>query len=99
MAGSTASAEALGTVYNVAFGGRTTLTALFGMIRARVAELRPEAARIEPRYLGFRPGDVRHSHADIGRARRLLGYAPRWSVESGLDRTTAWYAAQRRAPP
>lgn len=93
LAATTSAAEAVGQVFNVAFGGRTTLNELFRMIRSRVASLRPEAARMEPAHRDFRPGDVRHSLADIGKARRLLAYAPECSVQEGLDRSTGWYAA------
>jgi len=39
----------------------------------------------------FRAGDVRHSQADIGKAQRLLGYAPQETCESGIRKTVAWY--------
>ena len=63
------------------------------MIRELVARLRPAAASIAPSHREFRRGDVRHSLAAIDKARRVLGYAPAYSVRSGLARTLAWYAA------
>ncbi len=78
-------------VYNVAFGERTTLNELFALIKERVLPLRPELPATEPVYRDFRPGDVRHSLADISKARTLLGYEPRYSVRTGLDTTAAWY--------
>jgi UDP-N-acetylglucosamine 4-epimerase len=84
---------ALGQVYNVAFGARTTLNELFALIRERVARVRPAAADVRPAYRDFRAGDVRHSLADVGKARRLLGYDPEFSVRDGLDRAAAWYCA------
>lgn len=89
--------EALGQVFNVACGDRTTLNALFRLIRDRVARFEPSAARREPVHLDFRPGDVRHSHADIGKARALLGYEPTHTVEAGLDCATSWYVDQARS--
>ncbi len=83
--------EALNQVYNVAFGERTTLNELFAMIRERVAAVVKEAGKMEPVYRDFRAGDVRHSLADIGKARNLLGYEPRFSVRAGLDQASAWY--------
>ncbi|MDY0221785.1 MAG: SDR family oxidoreductase [Desulfobacterium sp.] len=83
--------KAVNRVYNVAFGQRTTLTELFSMIRDRVKERYPEAARVEPVYRDFRPGDVRHSLADISRAKNLLGYTPQFSVLQGLDLAADWY--------
>jgi nucleoside-diphosphate-sugar epimerase len=74
-----------GQTINVATGGRTSLNELFGTL----CELTGAAAR--PRYADARPGDVRHSQADIGRARALLGYAPSVGLKDGLQRTLEWY--------
>nr|WP_321400057.1 SDR family oxidoreductase [uncultured Desulfobacter sp.] len=78
-------------VYNVAFGQRTTLNELFTMIKNRVIHQFPQAAEAEPVYRDFRPGDVRHSLADISKAQNLLGYQPKFSVEQGLDQAAQWY--------
>ena len=83
--------EAINKIYNIAFGQRTTLNKLFLFIRERVAVTCPEAMNIEPEYRDFRPGDVRHSFADISRAKKLLGYDPEFSVTQGLDKATEWY--------
>ncbi|MEW6429113.1 MAG: SDR family oxidoreductase [Thermodesulfobacteriota bacterium] len=87
----TAEAEAVNQVYNVAFGERTTLKELFFLIRDLVARQNPGAGEAEPSYRDFRAGDVRHSLADIGKARALLGYAPEFSVRAGLEKAAAWY--------
>jgi UDP-N-acetylglucosamine 4-epimerase len=84
---------ATGQVYNVAFGARTTLNELFALIRSQVARFRPEVEGVEPVRRDFRAGDIRHSLADVSRARALLGYAPTHSVREGLDAAAAWYAA------
>lgn len=83
--------KAANQVYNVAFGQRTTLNQLFAMIRDRVARRFPDAAKAEPVYRDFRPGDVRHSLADISKAGRLLEYQPQCSVEQGLNLAAKWY--------
>jgi UDP-N-acetylglucosamine 4-epimerase len=83
--------EAVNEIYNVAYGERTTLNELFALIRDQVSENRLEAADAEPVYGDFRPGDVRHSLADISKARNLLGYAPTQSVRDGLAEARAWY--------
>ncbi len=83
--------NAVNQVYNVAFGQRTTLNALFDMIRERVCLQYPEAAGAKPVYRDFRPGDVRHSLADISKAEQLLGYRPEYSVAQGLDLAAQWY--------
>jgi UDP-N-acetylglucosamine/UDP-N-acetyl-alpha-D-glucosaminouronate 4-epimerase len=85
------SAEALNQAYNVAAGQRTTLTELFGLLRDRLAERHPGLREIEPEHGPFRAGDVLHSLADIGKARRLLGYEPTHSIERGLDESLEWY--------
>ncbi len=87
----TAGDEAAGQVYNVAFGERTTLNELYRLIQGRVASRVSEAATAEPVYRDFRAGDVRHSLADIGKARQLIGYTPEFSVRTGLDKAADWY--------
>lgn len=86
--------EATNQVYNVAFGERTTLNELFAMIRERVAKVHSQAEAKEPTYRDFRAGDVRHSLADISKARELLGYEPQFSVRDGLDQAAMWYIAE-----
>jgi UDP-N-acetylglucosamine 4-epimerase len=83
--------EAVNRVYNVAFGERTTLNELLGFIQDRIEVFRPDLDRVAPVYRDFRPGDVRHSLADITAARDLLGYVPGYSVRSGLDEAARWY--------
>jgi len=83
-----------GQVYNVAVGDRTTLSELHAAIAESLARKCP-GLRIEaPRYVDFRPGDVRHSLADIGKAARLLGYAPTHRIRAGLDEAMGWYVKQ-----
>ncbi|MBW3661383.1 MAG: NAD-dependent epimerase/dehydratase family protein, partial [Gemmatimonadetes bacterium] len=92
LAGTTGNPEAVGGVFNVAVGQRTTLNELFRLIRDRLAERRPEIGRHEPTYADFRPGDVRHSLASVEEARERLGFHPTHGVEEGLDETVAWFA-------
>jgi UDP-N-acetylglucosamine 4-epimerase len=69
-------AAAINQVYNVAVDDRTTLNRLFQMLRDAIALKIPSVSAVTPKRLDFRPGDVRHSQADVGKARRLLGYWP-----------------------
>ena len=85
--------EARNTVYNVAFGQRTTLNELFELIKTEVVRHKPEAASAEAVHRDFRAGDVRHSLANIDKAKTLLGYDPRFSVFDGLHLAGDWYAA------
>jgi UDP-N-acetylglucosamine/UDP-N-acetylgalactosamine 4-epimerase len=82
---------ATGQVYNVALHERTTLNELFEMLRERLAPYHPHLGTAKPVYADFRAGDVRHSLADIGKARRLLGYSPSHRTSQGLDAALAWY--------
>ncbi len=93
LAATTENPRALNQIYNVAFGDRTTLNGLFQMIRELVAEVRPDVKDIEPVYRDFRPGDVRHSQADISKIRDLLGYDPEYSVRDGLKEAAGWYCS------
>ena len=85
-------------VFNVAVGARTTLFEMAEAMRSALERLlgRPVAPRLAHR--AFRDGDVRHSLADISKARDLLGYAPTHDVASGLEITMAWYAARDARP-
>ena len=87
----TASDEpALNQVYNVAVSGRTDLNQLFAALRSTLAHNGVEYKR-GPVYRDFRAGDVRHSQADISKARRLLGYEPEFDIESGISQAMPWY--------
>jgi UDP-N-acetylglucosamine 4-epimerase len=98
LAATTADGAAVGQVYNVACGARTTLNELFALVRERVARTQPAARAIEPAFGPFRAGDVRHSLADVSKASRLLGYRPLVQVAEGLDRAAAWYCAAAAIP-
>ncbi len=81
----------IGPIYNVAVGGRTTLNELFGLLRDGLAGRFPHLAGTEPVYSEFRAGDVRHSQADITKARTVLGYEPTHDLRHGLEETLDWY--------
>ena len=77
--------DASGEVINVATEGRVSLNTLYGTLKRLVG------SQLDPVYAEARAGDVRDSQADITKARRLLGYEPSVSLETGLERTVAWY--------
>ncbi|HIP01454.1 MAG TPA: Vi polysaccharide biosynthesis UDP-N-acetylglucosaminuronic acid C-4 epimerase TviC [Marinobacter salarius] len=80
-------------VYNVACNARTSLNELFDRIAAELAKL--DVNYVEaPDHRDFRPGDVRHSQADIDKACRGLGYTPTHSVAEGLAVAMPWYRNQ-----
>jgi UDP-glucose 4-epimerase len=76
-----------GNVYNIACGRRTSLLELVDLINATLG------TNVRPIHTEPRAGDVRHSEADITRARADLGYQPRVDVREGLRRCAAYYAA------
>jgi UDP-N-acetylglucosamine 4-epimerase len=82
--------EARNQVYNVAVGGRTTLNELFTALRQALAP-HGVGADVQAQYRGFRAGDVRHSQADVGKAERLLGYAPSHRLAEGVNAAMPWY--------
>jgi nucleoside-diphosphate-sugar epimerase len=76
---------AAGGVYNVACADRVTVNTLVGHINRLLG------TSVESRYADPRPGDIKHSFADIGAAERDLGYRPRIGFVQGLERTIPWY--------
>ena len=91
LAATTDNEEARDQVYNVAVGERTTLNDLYDKLMQRIVELRPDTKQARPTYRDFRAGDVRHSQADIGKAQRLLGYAPSHKIGDGINEAMEWY--------
>lgn len=79
-------------VYNVAVGDRTDLNKLFDALKKSLA-CNGVSYRREPVYRPFRTGDVRHSQADIAKARRLLGYKPGYDIHAGIAQAMPWYIA------
>jgi nucleoside-diphosphate-sugar epimerase len=88
-----APAEAAGCVYNIACGERTTVNALAAEI-SRHAGTSVEAVHADPR-----PGDIRHSFADVSRARSALGFSPGVDFQEGMKRTFSWYGKRRSNEP
>ena len=84
----TKNADAVNQVYNIAFGEQTSLNHLFEMIK-EVA-----GSDLAPLYGPERKGDVKHSLADISKAKSLIGYHPATSVKEGLRIAFEWYRAQ-----
>ena len=83
--------EARYQVYNCALNDQTSLNELYKMIGDRLIE-RVEGLEVnQPTYRDFRPGDVRHSLADITKAESLLGYVPSHRIDKGLDESMDWY--------
>ena len=92
LAATTTNSKAVGQVFNVALGDRTTLRELFELIRCALLPTHSHLRRYAPRHEPFRAGDVRHSQADISRIKAQLDYAPTHTVEQGMVETLAWHA-------
>ncbi|MDG1143775.1 MAG: NAD-dependent epimerase/dehydratase family protein [Burkholderiales bacterium] len=82
-----------GQVYNVAVGERTTLNQLYYHLRNTLATSFSHLKSAQPVHRDFRLGDVRHSLADIRKARESLGYKPSHRVLEGLDEAIGWYVS------
>lgn len=90
LAATTESIDARNQIYNIAVGDRTSLNTLFLLLRDSL-DVDLKLGGVLPVYRDFRAGDVRHSQADISKARRLLNYAPTHQVEAGIKETVSWY--------
>jgi UDP-N-acetylglucosamine 4-epimerase len=91
LAATTDNSDATNQVYNVAVGERTTLNVLHAEIRRLLASGHPHLEGAKPVHGPFRSGDVRHSLADISKARRLLGYQPTHRLGEALKVAVEWY--------
>ena len=86
----TANDESKNNVFNVAVGDRTTLNSLYDSIQGSLNS-NNVSCDSKPTYRGFRDGDVRHSQADITKAKNLLGYEPQYNIQQGIDKAMPWY--------
>ena len=82
---------AMNTVYNISVGGRTSLNELIIMLKNRLIIHNSKFSVKSVIYKEFRAGDVRHSNADINKAKRMLGYQPTHQIDVGLDECLDWY--------
>jgi UDP-N-acetylglucosamine 4-epimerase len=87
---------AVNQVYNIALGQRTTLNELFAHLQQSLRRRDPAMPETTPVHGPERAGDIRHSLADISKARELLGFSPTVSVADGLERAMDWYCANSK---
>lgn len=80
-----ADSQAAGNVFNIAYGGREYLIDIYYFLARALGK------EAEPHFGPERPGDIRHSNADISKARKLLHYDPQWSFELGIMECIDWY--------
>ena len=80
-----APSSAAGEVFNIAYGGREYLIDIYyGLTKALGVD-------IKPNFGPERAGDIKHSNADISKARKMLGYNPEWSFDRGIEAAIEWY--------
>jgi UDP-N-acetylglucosamine 4-epimerase len=91
LAANTQNVAALNQVYNVAFGSRTTLNELYSYLKTSLIPYHAEIHDHQPTYKDFRKGDIRHSLANIEKAKVLLQYHPEVSVQTGILKSIDWY--------
>jgi UDP-N-acetylglucosamine 4-epimerase len=78
-------------VFNVAYGGNTTLNELFDCLRNNLAKFDADIMQVKPIYRDNRAGDIPHSQASIIKAQRILGYHPKYSAIQGFEEACDWY--------
>ncbi|MEN2400300.1 SDR family oxidoreductase [Flavobacterium sp. MC2016-06] len=83
--------EAINTVYNTAFGDRNTLNDLVGYLKKYLVEFDSKINDVPVVYGANRVGDIPHSLASINKAKTILGYNPKYSLEEGLKEAVSWY--------
>lgn len=87
----TTNPDAVNQIYNTAYGERTTLNQLVTYLKEYLSEFDPGIAKVEPVHGPNRAGDIPHSLANVDKARRLLGYDPKFSMRQGLKEAVKWY--------
>ena len=83
--------KAVNTVYNTAFGERTTLNELTEIIKQSLINIDKDINNIAILYQDNRAGDIPHSLADIQKAKNLLNYNPQYSLKQGIEESIVWY--------
>jgi UDP-N-acetylglucosamine 4-epimerase len=90
LAACTINKNAMNQIYNIALGDKTTLIDLFNIIKREVKKYKPIDS-LPPIYKAFRVGDVKHSQADISKAKKLLGYRPTHKIQPGIQELVLWH--------
>lgn len=83
--------DAVNQIYNTAYGERTTLNQLVEYLKLYLSEFDAEIANVIPTHGPNRVGDIPHSLASVDKAKRLLGYDPKFSMKEGLKEACEWY--------
>ena len=81
----------VGEVFNIAYGGREYLIDVYYGLADALNIKKEDGSALEPNHGPDRAGDIKHSNADIDKARRLIGYDPSWSFTQGIKECIEWY--------
>jgi UDP-N-acetylglucosamine 4-epimerase len=87
----TTNPDAINTIYNTACGDRTTLNQLVSYLKENLTKYNPKIKSVEIVHGANRAGDIPHSLASIDKAKKLLGYSPKFSIEQGVEQAIDWY--------
>jgi len=87
----TTNTEALNTIYNVAYGDRTTLLELTNLLKTHLSAFDAAIKDIEIKHRENRVGDIPHSLASIEKAKKLLNYKPKYNINDGIKEAVNWY--------
>ena len=98
LAMATTDPQAVNTVYNTAFGDRTTLNQLIGYLKEFLSELDPKIGKVKIIHGPNRVGDIPHSLASIEKAKQFLGYDPQYNLRDGLKEAVQWYWLNTNTP-
>jgi len=83
--------DALNTVYNVAYGDRTTLLELTTLLKAHLSKFDDAIKNVEIKHRENRVGDIPHSLASVDKAKKLLNYNPKYNINDGIKEAVNWY--------
>lgn len=93
LAATSENSDAENQIYNVAVGDRTSLNTLFSILHQEIEEHQVSIGDQKPTFRDFRAGDVRHSLADISKAKERLGYDPQFNIVNGIHKAMPWYVS------
>jgi len=93
----TENSEVVNQVYNTAFGERATLNDLVGSLKDNLSKFDAEIQKVPVEYGPNRAGDIPHSLASIEKAKTILGYDPKYSLQEGLKEAVSWYWNQMKS--
>ena len=85
-------------VLNIACGSKTSLKDLYNLIADALLKRGAISKRPAPQFADFRAGDIRHSNADISKAKKIIAYEPPYDLPKGIERTVDWYVEYLKKP-